>query len=105
MTTLVTGTSSGIGRATADLLLAGGTRVIGLDRDPAPELGRTFEGISADLSDPAAIGPAIEQALAAAPDIAGLVNCAGIYPVTPMLDMDPDEWDAVLSINLRAPSC
>lgn len=100
---LITGTSSGIGRAAAALLLADGTTVVGVDREPSPDLGDRFHGIRADLSDPQAIGPAISQALAAAPDIEGLVNCAGIYPVTPMLDMDTAEWDAVLSVNLRAP--
>lgn len=100
---LISGTASGIGRATAELLLAEGTHVVGLDRDPPPDLGAGFHGVTADLSDPSAIGPAVAEALAREPRIDGLVNCAGIYPVTPMLDMDPAEWDAVLSINLRAP--
>lgn len=33
----------------------------------------------------------------------GLVNCAGIYPVTGFLDLGAKEWDAVLDTNLRAP--
>src|SRR5690606_17716022 len=33
----------------------------------------------------------------------GLVNCAGIYPVTPMLELSADEWDRVLTLNLRTP--
>ncbi|MGE0701297.1 MAG: SDR family NAD(P)-dependent oxidoreductase, partial [Hyphomicrobiaceae bacterium] len=43
------------------------------------------------------------RALYHAGDIDGLVNCAGIYPVTPILDLEAEEWDRVLSLNLRAP--
>ena len=100
---LVTGAANGIGRATAKLLLENGTVVAGLDRDPMPDLGPRFHPFEADLSDPDRIEATVAGALAAVPDLDSLVNCAGIYPVTPMLDMDAAEWDAVLSVNLRAP--
>jgi NAD(P)-dependent dehydrogenase (short-subunit alcohol dehydrogenase family) len=32
-----------------------------------------------------------------------LVNCAGIFPSTPALEISPNEWERVFSINLRAP--
>ena len=35
--------------------------------------------------------------------IDGLVNCAGLYPNTPVLDLSAAEWDQVLGLNLRAP--
>lgn len=101
--TLVTGAASGIGLATARMLLADGGTVVGLDRDPMPDLGSRFHAVQADLTCPDQIASAVADAASAAPDLTGLVNCAGIYPVTPMLDLDAGEWDSVLSVNLRAP--
>lgn len=100
---LITGAAAGIGLATARLLLDEGTAVVGIDRDAMPDLGAAFHRVHTDLTDPEAITDAAAQALKTASDLNGLVNCAGIYPVTPMLEMMPDEWDAVLSVNLRAP--
>ena len=100
---LITGAASGIGLATARLLLDKGLAVVGIDRDPLPDLDGQVLGLQADLSDPAQIETAVTQALTAQPDIDGLVNCAGIFPVTSMLEMTLEEWDAVLSVNLRAP--
>lgn len=100
---IVTGAASGIGLATARLLLDDGGTVVGIDREAIPDLGPRCHRVAADLSGAAEIERAVVGAVDAAPDLAGLVNCAGIYPVTPMLDIDPEEWDRVLSINLRAP--
>jgi len=99
---LVTGAASGIGRALSRALIAAGSEVVGLDcaaMAPAPG----FHPIIADLADPQAIGAAVEAAFAAMPGLDALVNCAGIYPVTPMLDLPLDEWNQVLDLNLRAP--
>jgi NAD(P)-dependent dehydrogenase (short-subunit alcohol dehydrogenase family) len=99
---LVTGAASGIGRALVEALTRDGCPVAGLDiapQRPAPGL----TAIKADLSDPAAIDPAVEAAFATVPGLNALVNCAGIYPVTPMLELNVGEWDQVLDVNLRAP--
>lgn len=100
---LITGSASGIGRATAQLLLEQDVAVVGIDRETSPDLGPDFLSINADLSDPDQISAAIEQAIDARPDLDGLVNCAGIFPVTPMLEMKAAEWDDVQAVNLRAP--
>lgn len=100
--TLVTGAASGIGRALTGALIAAGGRVVGFDHeamDPAPG----FHPVKADLMDPEAVAPAVEAAFAAASDLDGLVNMAGIYPVTPFLELPLAEWDDVLGLNLRAP--
>ena len=95
--------ANGIGLATAKTLLADETIVVGFDRDPMPDLGPGFHPIQTDLSDLDQIETAVTRALTTVPDLDGLVNCAGIFPVTSMLDMTAAEWDAVLSVNLRAP--
>ena len=43
------------------------------------------------------------EAFRVAGPIRGLVNCAGIYPVTPLLEMAVEEWDRVLNTNLKGP--
>jgi NAD(P)-dependent dehydrogenase (short-subunit alcohol dehydrogenase family) len=87
---LVTGGASGIGRAVAGLLTAEGAAVRTLDL--------TRGDLQADVTDPAAVDAAL-AGLEAAPDL--LVNAAGIYPVRPLLDTAPEDWDAVLAVNLR----
>lgn len=100
--TLVTGAAAGIGRALTETLLAAGGTVVGVDRepmDPAPG----FHPVRADLTRPDGIEAAVEAAFAAAPALDALVNCAGIFPVTPFLDLPLGEWDEVLGLNLRTP--
>lgn len=105
---LVTGGVSGIGLATARRLADRGAALVLMDRDGAgletTRIGLTRSGlevatIEVDLTDPAAIEAAIEQV----GEVDGLVNCAGIYPVTGLLDLGVDEWDRVMALNLRAP--
>ena len=47
---LVTGATSGIGRATAELLAAKGYRVFGTSRDPAGKTGNGFELLQLDVT-------------------------------------------------------
>lgn len=99
---LVTGAASGIGRALAEAFAAEGCPVAALDIAPiAARPG--LHPIAADLTDPEAIGPAVAAAFAALPGLDALVNCAGLYPVTPMMELPVAEWDQVLDLNLRAP--
>lgn len=99
---LVSGAASGIGRAVAAALIAEGTVVVGLDREPVEPMAG-LHPVLTDLADPAALAAGVEAAFTAAPELDGLVNCAGIYPVAGLLEMALAEWDAVLDVNLRAP--
>ncbi len=108
---LITGAASGIGRALAERLAAGDTSLALLDKDPAvAELaaalstdGRPVVSVVADLAVPGAARRSVDEAWEGLGGLDGLVNVAGIYPVTRALDLDEDEWDRVLGINLRAP--
>ncbi|MFE5393152.1 SDR family NAD(P)-dependent oxidoreductase [Streptomyces sp. NPDC056568] len=98
-TALVTGGASGIGRATADLLVARGADVAVLDLDPAP-VGGTLRGHVADVSDDASVRAAVA---AAADDLGGidiLVNNAGIGAAGTVEDNDDAEWHRVLDVNV-----
>ena len=109
---LVTGASRGIGRAIALALANAGadiaansTRPEGLAEVVAEieAMGRRVVAVPADLADVAAIGPMVAKAEAEVGPIDILVNNAGINQVEPSLDVKPETWDRLMSVNLRAP--
>ncbi len=95
---LVTGASSGIGLATANLFAEHGATVFGLDRrwSASPEGVERLEG---DVSSSADVARAVEQAAGdAGLDI--LVANAGIHLSDTWLTADPDAWARVIDVNL-----
>jgi NAD(P)-dependent dehydrogenase (short-subunit alcohol dehydrogenase family) len=76
-TVIVTGAASGIGKETAAELQRRGATVIGVDRNPAPDVDRFF---TAELSDPDSIDLLIDELPAGAD---GLCNIAGVAPSQP----------------------
>jgi NAD(P)-dependent dehydrogenase (short-subunit alcohol dehydrogenase family) len=107
---LVTGAGGGLGRAISERLLSEGAAVVATDHDGSAlrKTGFDLTGrgemtlIVADLLNDAAIETLVDDAsLDGAID--GLVNCAGLYPNTPVMDLSAAEWDSVLGLNLRAP--
>ncbi len=106
---IVTGAARGIGRATVELLVAAGARVVAADRD-AGELalavaahGDRVEAVVVDLLSPT--GP--EDLVAAAIDRWGeldvVVNNAGFTWDAPLHRTDDDQWDAMLAIHATVP--
>jgi 3-oxoacyl-[acyl-carrier protein] reductase len=94
---VVTGAANGIGRAVADRLRARGDRVVGLDREPGPDV------ILVDLADPDARAGAVASAAARLGGIDVLVNVAGIYRSGSIVDSGPEDWRPVWVVNLDAP--
>lgn len=104
---LVTGGSSGIGRAMAGALARAGAKVVLMARRPEP-LRAVADGMGAghvavDLADRAALAEAAEAAagIHGEPDI--LVNSAAVNRRPPMNDLTVDDWDTTLAVNLTAP--
>ena len=105
---LVTGATSGLGRAIAFQLARDGAEVIVHGRD-AMRGAQTVEAIIAeggrarfvavDLSDPAALRRLAEEV----GDIDILVNNAGFSVFGPTADLDIDKFDALFASNVRAP--
>ncbi len=109
---LVTGAASGIGRALAEALAARGAGLVLADVDgPGLEAagrrladgGAPVHAIACDVTRADEVERLAARALAEAGPVTGVVNCAGIYPVTPFLDLPVEEWDRVLGVNLRGP--
>ncbi|MET9058730.1 SDR family oxidoreductase [Streptomyces antibioticus] len=109
---VVTGGSSGIGRAVAGALARAGASVVVVARRE-PELAETVaeltqDGcraawVSADLGSREGVHTAAERAVEAfgEPDI--LVNSAGINLRPPLDELGDDVWDATMAVNLEAP--
>ncbi|MDD2764306.1 MAG: SDR family NAD(P)-dependent oxidoreductase [Opitutaceae bacterium] len=77
-TALVTGASTGLGRAFSDMLLAEGVRVWGTARDPARLPARPgFTPLALELADAATIDRAFQAATAAAGRLDLVINNAG----------------------------
>jgi NAD(P)-dependent dehydrogenase (short-subunit alcohol dehydrogenase family) len=97
---IVTGGSSGIGRAIVDCLRAGGTRVAILDvNDPGPGSGADF--VACDVSDEKAVVAAVDQAVQALGGLDRAFINAGIGGVGAIVDLTGDDWDRVQSVDLR----
>lgn len=98
---VVTGAASGIGKATALLLRDRGTEVVAVDLDEdglADAADSGAEIVACDVT--TAEGRARVQA--AAGEIDGLVNAAGIIRIIPVPDITDEVWDPILAVNVKA---
>jgi NAD(P)-dependent dehydrogenase (short-subunit alcohol dehydrogenase family) len=108
---VITGVSTGIGWATAKLLLDRGFRVFGSVRKPADadrlkgEFGANFVPLLFDVTDEAAVLAAAREVRAAldGATLAGLVNNAGIAVAGPLLQTPADEFRRQMEINVIGP--
>jgi 3alpha(or 20beta)-hydroxysteroid dehydrogenase len=91
---VVTGSARGLGAAVVERLRADGLTVLGAD----------LAGGDLELDVRSADGwAAAADALTAAGEPWGLVNCAARTVVRDLFAIEPDEWDDVLAVNLRGP--
>ena len=108
---VITGASTGIGWATAKLLLERGFRVFGSVRKQADadrlkaEFGANFTPLLFDVTDEAAVLAAARDVRAAlnGEKLAGLVNNAGIAVAGPVLGLSADEFRRQMDVNVIGP--
>ena len=107
---LVTGASSGIGRATSVALVAAGCRVATLGRNAdalralATELGEEqCTPVTVDIADAAATESAVAGAISALGGIDIVVNNAGVGYRATVGETTLEQWDDSFAVNVRAP--
>ncbi|HVM27449.1 MAG TPA: SDR family oxidoreductase [Mycobacteriales bacterium] len=106
-TALVTGVTSGIGRATAELLLAAGLRVAGCARDAErlQQVAAELPGLvplPADLRDAGQRRALVDEAVARFGQLDVLVNNAGVGYVGAVVDMDAGDVERIFATNSTA---
>jgi len=110
---IVTGSTSGIGLATARALAAQGMNIVlngfgdaqqieTLRTGIAEEFGVQVRYSDADMRDAQAIEAMVMQAIAALGSVDVLVNNAGVQHVSPVEDFPQSKWDQIIAINLSA---
>jgi NAD(P)-dependent dehydrogenase (short-subunit alcohol dehydrogenase family) len=103
---VVTGGGSGIGFATAVRFVAEGARVVILDIDRGSLESVTAEApgiagaVYCDVSDPIEVARAFEEVDRILGPLNVLIANAGISIRHPFLDISPEEWRRVMSVNL-----
>lgn len=112
MWALVTGSTRGLGRTTAEWLAREGAAIIVSGRETGPveesvaairALGVDSVGLTADLSDHREAHRLADAALASVPQIDILVNNAGMSIRGNFWDVTDDEWEYQVNVNVRAP--
>jgi 3-oxoacyl-[acyl-carrier protein] reductase len=94
---LVTGSTGGIGLATAQLLVEEGARVVTCGRSAAPGVGEAHH-VTADLSKPGEP----ERAVAEAGELDVLVNNVGYAEQRDFLTLADEQWDEAWQLNVMS---
>ena len=98
---LVTGSTAGIGLATARELVQEGARVVTCGRREAPQIGETAH-IVVDLSLASEPARLVGEAAAILGGLDVLVNNVGIARQARFEDIDDEEWEAYFQLNLMS---
>jgi 3-oxoacyl-[acyl-carrier protein] reductase len=115
---IVTGGSRGLGRAIAARLVEEGASVLLVARDPAAldearaelaaravRAGQTVDALAGDVSRPETAPAIAARAAATLPDLAVLVNNAGVYgPFGRIEEVPWEEWEHALRVDLFGPA-
>jgi 3-oxoacyl-[acyl-carrier protein] reductase len=108
-TTIVTGSSRGIGAAIAERFAEAGANVVVNSRnhddaaETADRLARhegAVRAVEADVGDPTDAAALVDATVEQFGGVDVLVNNAGIAAVEPAMEMTPSDWQSVLDVNL-----
>ena len=104
---VVTGASSGIGAATAEMLAARGARVaifarsiVALEALAVASEGAMI-GVAGDIANADDVANLFATAESRFGDVDIVVNAAGMIDPRNLADTDPDQWDRMFAVNVR----
>lgn len=101
---IITGASSGLGRATAELMTAEGARVVMADisqeagEAAAQEIGADF--VRTDVGNPAEVDALVSGTVTRYGRLDVMCNNAGVHAAGPLLDTTNDDFERVVAVNL-----
>jgi 3-oxoacyl-[acyl-carrier protein] reductase len=110
---IITGGTRGIGRACAEHFAKGGDQVLVCSRSDsdaqavASELrqqGGSVQGVVADLADPDVGLKVVGRCVELFGGVDALINNAGIFESTALVDVTAEDWDSTMHTNLRGPA-
>ena len=102
-TALITGGSSGIGRACAEVFSERGYQVLIVDRDRPLQEALSCGFFQADLSKRDECKAAVDECIRLYGGLDVLVNNAGFQHISPIPDFPEATWDTMLALMLTAP--
>ncbi len=98
---VVTGAAGGVGRATVNAFHEAGWYVVGIDRAEDADVPNADVVVRADLGVDFETSTVFAE-LASLGSIDALINNAAIQIVKSLIDTTPEEWDAVMTANVRS---
>ena len=99
---VVTGASGALGKVVAEVALARGARVAGIDHVPSqiPATPNRIESGGVDLTDPAQAKKAIDAVAAHFGRLDALINIAGGFAFEAIAEGDPKTWQRMYALNV-----
>lgn len=103
---VITGAGSGMGRASVEVFVREGARVLaadisGREADTAATLGDAVVPCRVDISDEASVEAMFAAAVEAFGRVDAVLNVAGIAGHSPLAETTVDEYERIMSVNLK----
>lgn len=99
---LITGAAGGIGNAAAKIFAAAGWHTIGVDNVLPAENNGLNRFVRINLCEASAIRSLFEDLEKKEDRLDALINNAAVQLVKPLIATEPEEWDRIMAINVRA---
>lgn len=103
---VITGAGSGMGRASAEVFVREGAKVLaadisGREEATAEALGAAVVPCRVDVADEASVEAMFAAAVEAFGRVDAVLNVAGIGGASPLADTTLEEWDRIMAVNLK----